>query len=137
VKDVDGRVVHARDCGEPGDRPAAGARRDYDVDEVLVGMTALALGTSLPELSSHLVASLGILSGVLDYQVTSAVLIGGNTGSSTVQQFLLVGVLLIGYGTVQLSRAFVYETYLPMLGAISVTMLLAWDGTIKRRPAYG
>lgn len=44
----------------------------YDVDEVLVGMTVLALGTSLPELSAHLVASLGILSGVLDYQVTSA-----------------------------------------------------------------
>lgn len=55
----------------------------YDVDEVLVGMTVLALGTSLPELSTHLVASLGILSGVLDYQVTSAVVIDGNTGSST------------------------------------------------------
>ncbi|MFB6161722.1 MAG: sodium:calcium antiporter [Haloferacaceae archaeon] len=104
----------------------------YDVDEVLVGMTVLALGTSLPELSSHLVASLGILSGVLDYQIASAVVIGGNTGSSTVQQFLLVGVLLIGYGTVRVSRAFVYESYLPMLGAIGVTMLLAWDGTIGR-----
>ncbi|MEF8824751.1 MAG: hypothetical protein V5A27_00150 [Halapricum sp.] len=104
----------------------------YDVDEVLVGMTVLALGTSLPELSSHLVASLGILSGVLDYQVTSAVVIGGNTGSSTVQQLLLVGVLLIGYGTVHVSRTFVYESYLPMLGAIGATMLVAWDGTISR-----
>ena len=45
----------------------------YDVAEVLVGMTVLAVGTSLPELSSHLVASLGILSGVLDYRVASAV----------------------------------------------------------------
>ena len=79
-------------------------------------MTVLALGTSLPELSSHLVASLGILSGALDYQVTSAVVGGGNTGSSTVQQFLLVGVLLIGYGTVHISQAFIYESYLPMLG---------------------
>jgi cation:H+ antiporter len=104
----------------------------YDVDEVLVGMTVLALGTSLPELSSHLVASLGILSGVLEYQVTSAVVIGGNTGSSTVQQFLLVGILLIGYGTVHASRTFVYESYLPMLGAIGATMLVAWDGTISR-----
>ncbi|WP_436925020.1 sodium:calcium antiporter [Halosimplex amylolyticum] len=104
----------------------------YEVDEVLVGMTILALGTSLPELGSHLVASLGILSGVLDYRVTSAVVVGGNTGSSTVQQILLVGILLISYGKIHLSREFVRESYLPMLGALSVTLLLAWDGTVSR-----
>lgn len=104
----------------------------YDVDEVLVGMTVLAVGTSLPELSAHLIASLGILSGALEYQVTSAVVIGGNTGSSTVQQFLLVGVLLIGYGNVHLDRTFVRESYLPMLGAFVATLLVAWDGTISR-----
>jgi cation:H+ antiporter len=104
----------------------------YGVDEVLVGMTVLAVGTSLPELSSHLIASLGILSGSLDYRVTSAVVLGGNTGSSTVQQFLLVGILLIGYGRVPLYRAFVRQSYLPMLGAIAATLLVAWDGTISR-----
>ena len=104
----------------------------YDIDEALVGMTVLALGTSLPELSSHLIASLGILSGVLDYQVTSAVVVGGNTGSSTVQQFLLVGVLLIGYGSISLTRSFVRKSYLPMLGALFVTLVVAWDGTVSR-----
>jgi cation:H+ antiporter len=104
----------------------------YDVDEFLVGMTILALGTSLPELSSHLIASLGILSGTLDYRVSSAVVIGGNTGSSAVQQFLLVGVLLIGYGNVQLTRAFVRESYVPMLVTFAVTLLVAWDGVIGR-----
>jgi cation:H+ antiporter len=104
----------------------------YDIDEVLVGMTVLALGTSLPELSAHVIASLGILSGVLDYQVTSAVVIGGNTGSSAVQQFLLVGVLLVGYGSIRLTPAFVRQSYLPMLGAVGATLLLAMDGTITR-----
>ena len=104
----------------------------YDVDEVLVGLTVLALGTSLPEISSHFIASLGILSGVLDYEVTSAVVLGGNTGSSTVQQFLLVGVLLIGYGSVHLTKSFVRQSYLPMLGALLATQVLAWDGTITR-----
>ena len=104
----------------------------YDVDEVLVGMTVLAVGTSLPEVSAHLIASLGILSGVLDYRVTSAVVIGGNTGSSAVQQFLLVGILLIGYGGMQLTRAFVRQSYLPMLGAFVVTLVVARDGTISR-----
>lgn len=104
----------------------------YDIDEVLVGMTILAVGTSLPEISSHLIASLGILSGVLDYRVTSAVVIGGNTGSSTVQQFLLVGILLIGYGSIRLSRSFVRESYVPMLGAFVATLLVALDGTVSR-----
>lgn len=104
----------------------------YDVSELLIGMTVLAVGTSLPELSAHLVASLGILSGALDYRTTSAVVIGGNTGSSTVQQFLLVGVLLIGYGGIDLSRRFVRESYLPMLATFAVALALAWDGTIGR-----
>jgi len=104
----------------------------YAVDEVLVGLTILAVGTSLPELSTHVVASLGILSGALDYRATSAVVIGGNTGSSTVQQLLLVGVLLIGYGSFRLDRRFVRESYLPMLGAFAVTLALAWDGRISR-----
>ncbi|RLM54118.1 sodium:calcium antiporter [Halobellus sp. Atlit-31R] len=104
----------------------------YDVDELLVGLTVLALGTSLPEISSHFIASVGILSGVLDYQVTSAVVLGGNTGSSTVQQFLLVGVLLIGYGSIRLTRSFVREVYLPMLGALLATLAVAADGTISR-----
>jgi len=104
----------------------------YEVPDVLVGMTVLALGTSLPELSSHLIASLGILSGVLDYQVTSAVVLGGNTGSSTVQQFLLVGVLLVGYGGLHLTPEFVRRSYLPMLGAIGATLAVAVDGTVSR-----
>ena len=104
----------------------------YDVPDVLVGMTVLALGTSLPELASHVIASLGILSGVLDFEVTSAVVLGGNTGSSTVQQFLLVGMLVIGYGTIQLRRTFVRGSYLPMLGALAVTAAVAWDGLVSR-----
>lgn len=104
----------------------------YDISEVLIGMTILAVGTSLPEIGSHFIASLGILSGVLDYEATSAVVIGGNTGSSAVQQLLLVGVLLIGYGSLDLTERFVRESYLPMLGVFVVTMGLAWDGTISR-----
>jgi cation:H+ antiporter len=104
----------------------------YDVSQVLIGMTILAVGTSLPEIGSHFIASLGIVSGVLDYQATSAIVIGGNTGSSTVQQLLLVGILLIGYGNLSFTETFVSESYLPMLAVFVVTMAVAWDGTISR-----
>jgi cation:H+ antiporter len=104
----------------------------YNIDEVLIGMTVLAVGTGLPEVSAHLIASLGILSGTLDFQITSAVVIGGNTGSSTVQQLLLVGVLLIGYGSIPLTPAFVRKSYVPMLATFVLTFILAWDGLISR-----
>jgi len=106
--------------------------RHFDVPDVLVGMTVLALGTSLPELGSNVVASVGIAAGSLDYTVTSAVVVGGNVGSSTVQQFLLVGVLVLGYGRVDVPDSFLRESYVPMVGALALALALAWDGTLSR-----
>lgn len=106
--------------------------RYYQVSDVMIGMTVIAVGTSLPEISAHLVASLGILSGLLDYQVTSAVVLGGNMGSSTIQQTLLFGLFLVGYGQLQLSESFLRDSYLPMVIAIGLTLLVGFDGTISR-----
>lgn len=104
----------------------------FEVPDVVIGLTVLAFGTSLPELASHVVASLGIVSGALDYQVTSFVVLGGNVGSSTVQQTLLVGILLFGYGPLTLTSSFLRSTYLPMIGALVAFLALAFDGTLTR-----
>ena len=106
--------------------------RYYQVPDVLVGMTVLALGTSLPEISAHVIASLGILSGTLDYRIASGLVIGGNTGSSTVQQTLLLGMLVVAYGRIELRQSFVRDSYVPMLLALGLTLVLAWDGTLSR-----
>jgi len=106
--------------------------RHFDVPDVLVGMTVLAFGTSLPELGSNVVASVGIAAGGLDYEVTSAVVVGGNVGSATVQQLLLVGVLVLGYGRIDVTDSFLRESYLPMVAALALTLALAWDGTLSR-----
>ncbi|MDG5776378.1 hypothetical protein VB773_07865 [Haloarculaceae archaeon H-GB2-1] len=104
----------------------------YQVPDVVVGVTVLALGTSLPELGSHVIASLGILGGVLDYRITSAVVIGGNMGSSTVQQLLLVGFFVVGYGKVQLTDTFLRDNYAPMVLALLVTLGTVVDGHVSR-----
>lgn len=106
--------------------------RAYELPESLVGATVVALGTSLPELGSHLTGSLGMASGVLDYEVTSAVVLGGSIGAATTQQLLLVGVLLAGFGRVPLSPSFVRSSYLPMLGGFLLLAGLAVDGTVSR-----
>lgn len=104
----------------------------FEVPDVVIGLTVLALGTSLPEIASHVVASAGILSGALDYQVTSAVVLGGNMGSSTVQQTLLVGLLLLGYGPLTVTDSFLRSSYLPMIGALTALLVVAFDGTLTR-----
>jgi cation:H+ antiporter len=104
----------------------------YDVPDVLVGMTVVAVGTSLPEIGSHLIASAGIVAGTLDYRVASATVLGGNMGSSTAQQTLLFGIFLVGYGRIELSKTFLRANYLPMVLAAALTLVVAWDGTISQ-----
>lgn len=104
----------------------------YDVPDVVVGMTVLAIGTSLPEIASHVIASAGILAGTLDYEVASATVLGGNMGSSTVQQTLLVGLFLVGFGRLEVTRTFVRANYLPMLGGFVLTLAVVADGTVGR-----
>ena len=106
--------------------------RHYEVPDVLVGMTVLAVGTSLPEISAHVVASLGILSGALDYEIASGLVMGGNMGSSTVQQTLLLGMLVVAYGRLEIRDSFVLTSYVPMLGALAALLVVAWDGTVSR-----
>ena len=104
----------------------------YDVPEALIGVTLVAVGTSLPELGAHVTASVGILSGALDYRVTSAVVVGGNMGSSTTQQLLLFGILLLGFGRIDLSTRTLTDAFGPMILGLALTLVTAWDGTITR-----
>ncbi|MFC7045148.1 sodium:calcium antiporter [Halobacteriaceae archaeon GCM10025711] len=124
-------IVLIRAAGVAIDRLTSVAQA-YEVPDALIAMSVIAIGTSLPEIGSHVIASLGILSGSLDYVVTSATVLGGNMGSSTAQQTLLVGVFLIAYGRVDLSKTFVRSTYAPMLYAVGLTFALAWDRSFSR-----
>jgi cation:H+ antiporter len=123
--------VVVRAAGVAVDRSVAVARR-YEVPDVLVAMTVIAVGTSLPELATHLSASLGILGGELDYAVASATVIGGNMGSSTVQQLLLFGALVLAFGRFSISRAFLRGVYVPMVAALSLVLAVSLDGTVSR-----
>lgn len=106
--------------------------RHYDVPDELIGMSVIAVGTSLPEIAAHVLASIGILSGTLDYGISSAIVLGGNMGSSTVQQTLLFGLFIVGFGRLQLSDSLIRGSYLPMILAFGLTLGVAADGTISR-----
>jgi len=123
-------AVLVRAAGVAVSRSTALAQR-LGVPDVVVGTTVVAVGTSLPEIGSHLVASVGIRAGELDYEVASATVLGGNMGSSITQQLLLLGVFLVGYGRFRLTDEFVRTSYLPMLAAAALLLGLAVDGTVS------
>jgi cation:H+ antiporter len=53
-------------------------------------------------------------------------------GSSTTQQLLLFGILLLSFGQVSLSTRTLPDTFVPMLLALVLTLALSWDGTVSR-----
>jgi len=109
-----------------------GLATHFDVPDALVGLFVLSIGTSLPEIGTHVIASAGILSGALDYEVASATVLGGNMGSSTIQQLLFVALFLVAVGRVSVAGDFARRGVVPMIGALSLTLVLAVDGTLGR-----
>ena len=96
------------------------------------GLTVLSILTSLPELVAHLVASIGILSGTLDYEIASATGLGANIGSDVVQQTLVLGLVVLLTGGLTFETGFLYRAYLPMIGTTLMTLILSWDRTLSR-----
>jgi cation:H+ antiporter len=107
----------------------------FDVPDVLVAVSVVALGTSLPEIGAHVSASLGIVTGQFDYEVASATALGGNMGSSVTQQLLLFGILLLAYGRFTLGSRLQRDYYVPMVLAAGLLLALAADGTVGRLDA--
>jgi cation:H+ antiporter len=111
---------------------AIGLAHHYGVSESFVGLTILSIGTSLPEIASHVIASLGILNGTLDYKIQSGLVLGANIGSDVVQQTLVVGLVVLMGGSLVFSKKFLKQSYGMMVGTTLLCIVLGWDGTYSR-----
>lgn len=118
-----------------------GVAKAYDISEVVIAMTIISIGTSLPELSLHIVGSLDILAApgnVQTFQTISATVLGSNIGSDVVQQTLVLGLVLVfaalsgARSGFKFSKKFLIRDYAPMIGTTLLTLVLAWDGILSR-----
>lgn len=109
-----------------------GVAKAYGVAEVVIAVTVVSVGTSLPEIVAHLVASYRILGGTVDPQIASATVLGGNIGSDVVQQTLVLGLVVVAVGGFRFSRAFLLRHYAVMMGTTLLTLALAWDRVLSR-----
>ncbi len=104
----------------------------FKLSSTFMGMTVLSVATSLPEITSHFTASINILSGTLDYQTGSAIVLGANIGSDVVQQTLIMGIVILVAGTLYFQRYFLWKSMLPMIGTTILCLILGWDGNYSR-----
>ncbi len=104
----------------------------FGVSDTFMGMSVMALGTSMPEIGSHLAASIGILSGNLNYKIASSAVLGANIGSDVVQQTFVLGLVIFLMGSLTFSKEFLKKDYSMMVATTLITMLLGLDHKISR-----
>lgn len=104
----------------------------FHLSSTFMGMTVFSIATSIPEITSHLTASINILNGSLDYQIGSAIVLGSNIGSNVVQQTLIMGVVVLLSGTLYFRRYFLWKSMIPMVGTTIMCIVFGLDGVYSR-----
>jgi len=104
----------------------------FHLSTTFMGMTVVSLATSIPEISSHLTASVNILTGGMDYKIGSAIVLGANIGSDVVQQTLILGLVVFSAGTLYFRRYFLTKSMLPMIITTIMCIIMGLDGVYSR-----
>jgi cation:H+ antiporter len=97
-----------------------------------MGVTVVSLATSIPEIAAHYTASFGILSGALDFKVSSAVVLGANIGSDVIQQTLIMAMVILMAGGLHFKRYFLWKSMIPMIATTVMCIILGVDGVYSR-----
>ena len=104
----------------------------FRLSTTFMGVTIVSVATSIPEIAAHFTASIGILSGALDYEISSAVVLGANIGSDVVQQTLIMAIVILIAGKLHFKRYFLWKTMLPMIITTLMCIILGLDGQYSR-----
>jgi len=104
----------------------------FRLSTTFMGVTVISLATSIPEIAAHYTASFGILSGTLDFEVSSAVVLGANIGSDVIQQTLIMAVVVLLAGGLHFKRYFLWKSMIPMIATTVMCIVLGVDGIYSR-----
>jgi cation:H+ antiporter len=98
-----------------------------NLSEAFIGLTVLSIGTSLPEMFTHIAASIDVLNGM----DASGVALGTNVGSNIIQITLIIGVVGL-FTLVKSNKRIIRFDYIVMLGSIVLLWLVSLNHYISR-----
>jgi cation:H+ antiporter len=99
----------------------------FHLSSTFMGVTVISIATSIPEITAHLTASVGIIQGSLDYKVGSSIVLGANIGSDVVQQTLILGLVVFLSGALYFRKYFLWKTMIPMILTSLLCIILGFD----------
>ncbi len=106
------------------------------ISQIFIGLTVISIGTSLPEITTSVVASLDIVSGKIDPFIASGTVLGTAIGSDIVQQSLIIGIVgilaVIRLKAIHVKRNFIKKDVLIMVLAAVLLLFFSWDKEISR-----
>ncbi|MBN4049098.1 hypothetical protein JYT91_00605 [archaeon AH-315-M20] len=106
------------------------------ISQLFIGLTIISIGTSLPEITTHVVASLDIVRGNIDPFIASATVLGTNLGSDIVQQNLIFGIIgllaILHARVIHIKKSFLKKDFLIMILAAVLLLLFSLDKNISR-----
>ncbi len=105
--------------------------KKLNINETFIGLTILSIGTSLPEIFTHIIASSNILLGKISMETASNISIGTNIGSNIIQITLITGLLGL-LTTIHTNKKILKQDYTTMLGGIALLFIIGLDGRITR-----
>ncbi|MBN2567318.1 sodium:calcium antiporter [Candidatus Woesearchaeota archaeon] len=103
----------------------------FGMSDELIGMTVLAIGTSIPEIMTHIMGSVTILGDKASYIPLSGLVIGANIGSDIFQQNFLLGLVAL-LGVLVVARKDLFKDVGGLVGASCLLFIFALDGTVSR-----
>ena len=98
----------------------------YGLSGTFIGLTILSIGTSLPEIMTHIIGSIHIINDPSSLNTFSALLLGTNIGSDIFQQNLILPAIGLLGGLIVIRK-----NLFPQMGGLIVAALLTWLFTLN------
>jgi len=105
--------------------------KHFKLSDEFTGMTILAIGTSIPEIMTHIVGSISILRDKALLHEVSGLVVGTNIGSDIFQQNFLIGVVAL-IGVVVVTKKHLMKDVGGLVGAAVLVWVFSYNGFLSR-----